>query len=112
VADARLEEGEESDGAPLASYGAKKVAEGGGGYDTADIPALIAQLETEMQVAAKELDFEAAARLRDQLFELRVRSGDTAGARTGVSSRAADPGAKTPARSGRGARAGRKSRGR
>jgi excinuclease ABC subunit B len=112
VADARIEEGEAVDQAPLAGYGARQVAEPGGGYDAADLPALIATLEKEMQLAAKELDFEAAARLRDQLFELRVRSGDTAGARTGVSSRAADPAAKGGARTGRGARGGRTSRGR
>jgi len=41
-------------------------------YDTKDIPALIAQLEAEMKQAAKDLDFEAAARLRDELFELRA----------------------------------------
>ena len=112
VADARLEEGEEGDGSSLASYGQQKVAEPASGYTAADMPALIAQLEKEMQVAAKELDFEAAARLRDQLFELRVRSGDTAGARTGVSSLAADSGGKKGSRGGRGGRDGRKARGR
>jgi excinuclease ABC subunit B len=106
VADARLEEAEETDGAPLSAYGAKKVAEPAAGYSVTDIPALIAQLEKEMQTAAKELDFEAAARLRDQLFELRVRGGDTAGARAGVSSLAAD---KAKPSRGRG---GRKQRGR
>ena len=111
VADARMEEAEATDGAPLADYGQKRVAEPAGGYNVADLPALIAQLEKEMQVAAKELDFEAAARLRDQLFELRVRSGDTAGARTGVSSLAADSGGRG-GKGGRGGRGGRKSRGR
>jgi excinuclease ABC subunit B len=112
VADARLEEGEESDGTPLATYGQAKVAERAPGYAPEDLPALIAQLEKEMQAAARELDFEAAARLRDQLFELRVRSGDTAGARAGATSRAADPGAggRGGTRGGRGG--GRKARGR
>ena len=113
VADARMEEAEESDGAPLADYGQKKVAEPSGGYNAADLPVMIAQLEKEMQVAAKELDFEAAARLRDQLFELRVRSGDSAGARSGTSSLAADSGSRPGgAKGGRGGRGGRKSRGR
>ena len=111
VADARMEEAEETDGAPLAEYGQKKVAEPKGGYHAADVPAMIAQLEKEMQTAARELDFEAAARLRDQLFELRVRSGDTAGARTGVSSLAADAGGGS-GKSGRRGRGARKSRGR
>jgi len=113
VADARMEEGEEQDGTPLAAYGQTKVAEPAGGYAAADVPALIATLEQEMQVAAKALDFEAAARLRDQLFELRVRTGDTPGARSGVSSAAADAGGTGGARGGRGGRGkGRKPRGR
>jgi excinuclease ABC subunit B len=39
----------------------------------ADIDALIATLEEDMKVAAKDLDFESAARIRDQLFELRAQ---------------------------------------
>jgi excinuclease ABC subunit B len=35
---------------------------------------LIAQLEKEMKDAAANLDFEAAARLRDQLFEIRAKA--------------------------------------
>ncbi|HEY7569008.1 MAG TPA: helicase-related protein, partial [Gemmatimonadaceae bacterium] len=42
-------------------------------YDAKDIDATIAQLENDMRAAAKELDFETAAQLRDQLFELRAR---------------------------------------
>ena len=42
-------------------------------HDSKDIDATIAQLEADMRAAAKELDFEAAAQLRDQLFELRAR---------------------------------------
>jgi excinuclease ABC subunit B len=34
---------------------------------------LIAQLEKEMKQAAADLDFETAARLRDQLFEIRAK---------------------------------------
>jgi excinuclease ABC subunit B len=77
------------------------VAEPTAHYDVADLPRLIAQLEQEMQQAAKDLDFEAAARLRDQLFELRVRGGDTVGARAGVSSLAADKGKPSRGRGGR-----------
>jgi excinuclease ABC subunit B len=69
-----------------------KVAEGAPApYDTTDPAALIARLEGEMREAAKALDFEQAARLRDQLFEVRARHGDgskapggAAAARTGL----------------------------
>ncbi len=37
----------------------------------ADLEALIAELEAEMRRAAEELDFERAAMLRDQIFELK-----------------------------------------
>ena len=39
--------------------------------DTASLHARIAQLEKRMRVAAKNLDFEEAARLRDRIKELR-----------------------------------------
>ncbi|MGQ0537618.1 MAG: excinuclease ABC subunit UvrB [Gemmatimonadaceae bacterium] len=42
-------------------------------YDARDVDALIAQLESDMRAAAKALDFETAAQLRDQLFEVRAR---------------------------------------
>ena len=109
VADARLEEAEEGDGSALATFGQQKVAEPSTGYNADDIPALIATLEREMQVAARDLDFESAARLRDQLFELRVRAGDGVGARTGVSSVAADSGSKGK-RGGRGSAGKRRGR--
>ena len=51
----------------------------------------IAVLERQMREAAAELDFELAARLRDQVFELKA-AGDP--------SRPAAPGARTPARAG------------
>jgi excinuclease ABC subunit B len=65
VADARIEKE-----APAG----RVSEEAGTGYDVADLPALIAQLEGEMKEAAKALDFETAARLRDQLFELRAKA--------------------------------------
>jgi excinuclease ABC subunit B len=73
VADARIEKE-----AP-----AGRVSEEGAGYDAADLPKLIAELEAEMKEAAKALDFETAARLRDQLFELRAKSDGNAGAAGG-----------------------------
>jgi excinuclease ABC subunit B len=45
-----------------------------GGYSAQDIEQLVRELEEEMKAAAAALDFEAAARIRDQLFELRARS--------------------------------------
>ena len=69
VADAREEkEGGRKD---------RRVAEqtpayGAGAVDPAK---LIEQLEKEMKEAAASLDFEAAARIRDQLFELRAKGG-------------------------------------
>jgi excinuclease ABC subunit B len=85
VADAREEKdrNEEKHDAKRKKRDAK-VAEAIAGYAIAeaDIPAMIAAYEAEMKQAAKDLDFEAAARLRDQLFELRAReSGRAAGRR-------------------------------
>ncbi|HEY9514482.1 MAG TPA: excinuclease ABC subunit UvrB [Gemmatimonadaceae bacterium] len=52
----------------------RKVAERVATYASEmDTEALVAMLEQQMQEAAKNLDFEAAAALRDQLFELRAR---------------------------------------
>ena len=55
----------------------KKVAEAAAHYGTTDLPALIARLEDEMRVAAKNLDFESAARLRDELFDIRAKVDGT-----------------------------------
>ncbi len=51
----------------------KKVAEAASHYGTDDLPALVNRLEQEMRDAAKNLDFETAARLRDELFDIRAR---------------------------------------
>jgi excinuclease ABC subunit B len=63
VADARVER-EARVAEEKASYGA--------GLETKE---MIAMLEAQMREAAAALDFEAAARLRDQLFELKAREG-------------------------------------
>ncbi|GAC1515836.1 MAG: excinuclease ABC subunit UvrB [Gemmatimonadaceae bacterium] len=70
VADARIH-GEHGDAEPAA-----KVAEDAHTAYAAelDIEASVAQLERDMKTAAAALDFEGAARLRDQLFELRARA--------------------------------------
>ncbi len=52
----------------------RRVAEASPEYSKiADIDALMKTLEDDMKVAAKDLDFESAARIRDQLFELRAQ---------------------------------------
>jgi excinuclease ABC subunit B len=52
----------------------RRVAEASPEYSKiADIDALIKSLEDDMKIAAKDLDFESAARIRDQLFELRAQ---------------------------------------
>ena len=54
--------------------GASKVAEADRPYGDDESPEeLAAVLEKEMKAAAASLDFEAAARLRDELFEVRAR---------------------------------------
>ena len=53
----------------------RRVAEATARYGTRDVPALIAELEGQMREAAAALDFEAAARLRDELFELKAKAG-------------------------------------
>ncbi len=68
VADARGERDEER------PKRGKRVAEAEAqSYDLVDPEALVAMLEQQMKEAAIALDFEAAARLRDQLFEVKAR---------------------------------------
>ena len=55
----------------------RRVAESRPGYDAKDTAALIAELEKEMKEAAAALDFETAARLRDQLFEIKAKADGT-----------------------------------
>jgi excinuclease ABC subunit B len=66
VADARTVEAEE----PLSD---RAVAETKRKYETADPAVLVRKIEEEMREAAEQLDFERAARLRDQLFDVRAR---------------------------------------
>ena len=71
VADARVErDGEEGSGAR--GRGVRGVAERRADYDASELPRRIEALEAEMREAAAALDFEAAARLRDELFEVRA----------------------------------------
>jgi excinuclease ABC subunit B len=61
VADARAEREE------------KKVAEPARGYAVMEVESLEKMLEEQMRDAAAAMDFELAATLRDQLFEVRAR---------------------------------------
>jgi excinuclease ABC subunit B len=73
VADARTERDEER------GPRRRKVAEAEApGYEMVDPETLVAMLEQQMREAATALDFEAAARLRDQLFEVKARMGGNA----------------------------------
>ena len=78
VADAR-DEREARGGERTSRRRDKKVAEAAAHYGTDDLPGLIARLEQEMRDAAKNLDFETAARLRDQLFDIRAKMDGTRG---------------------------------
>jgi excinuclease ABC subunit B len=69
VADSRIEK-EERDRL-------RKVAEAGSSYNPAQLDEMIKELEDEMRTAAAELDFEAAARLRDEVFELKAKRDAT-----------------------------------
>ncbi|MEO5580001.1 MAG: excinuclease ABC subunit UvrB [Gemmatimonadaceae bacterium] len=52
----------------------RRVSEASASYGDKDPAALISALEKEMKEAALALDFETAARLRDQLFEIKAKS--------------------------------------
>jgi excinuclease ABC subunit B len=68
VADARAEREEERP-----KRGRKVAEQERKGYEAVDPETLVKMLEEQMREAATNLDFEAAARLRDQLFEVKAR---------------------------------------
>lgn len=63
----------------------KKVAEPARGYAVMDTESLAKMLEEQMREAATAMDFELAAQLRDQLFEVRARGGAGAKQMAGAS---------------------------
>jgi excinuclease ABC subunit B len=69
VADSRLDRDERE------KEKVRRVAESGSHYGADNLPALIADLESQMREAATNLDFETAARLRDELFEVKAKAG-------------------------------------
>ena len=72
VADARAEKEEKG----------KKVAEPARGYAVMEIESLEKMLEEQMREAAAAMDFELAATLRDQLFEVRAKKDTAAKGKT------------------------------
>jgi len=69
VADSRVERDERE------KEKLRRVSESGAHYGAENLPALIAELEAQMREAATNLDFETAARLRDELFEVKAKAG-------------------------------------
>src|SRR6266550_4231609 len=69
VADSRLERDERE------KEKGRRVAESSAHYGKDNLPALIAELEAQMRDAAANLDFETAARIRDELFEIKAKAG-------------------------------------
>ena len=68
------------------------VHEREGSYEELSPEALAEAIEKDMRAAAAALDFETAARLRDELFEVRARIGDGKGTRPpGLPVSAGDP---------------------
>ena len=76
VADARVEEP-----AGTTKKGKRVAEKQAAAYEGVDLEALLRMLEQQMKEAAAELDFETAAQLRDQIFELKTRIGAPAAAR-------------------------------
>jgi excinuclease ABC subunit B len=66
----------------------KRVAEPARGYAVMDTASLEQMLEEQMRAAAAAMDFELAAQLRDQLFDLRAAASGTRSAPAGVSASA------------------------
>jgi len=62
----------------------KKVAEPARGYAVMETESLEKMLEQQMKEAAAATDFELAAQLRDQLFELRARRDSKGKAKAGA----------------------------
>src|SRR5437764_221422 len=73
VADARSEREERE------KEKTRRVAEASAHYGAENLPALLAELEAQMREAATNLDFETAARIRDELFEVKAKAGRQAG---------------------------------
>ena len=71
----RRDGGKSQGGKKLAKVAEQSPSYGAADGGALDPVALVARLEGEMKEAAKALDFEQAARVRDQLFEVRTKYG-------------------------------------
>ena len=91
VADARTEK--EGVAPATRALGGERAAR-----SRADLETLVGELEIAMRVAATALDFEAAARLRDQLFEVRTALGEKPAQARGESKAAKRPPGSAPLR--------------
>ncbi len=78
VADARQEREAEREARAAARPVERRLSGEAAPRTREELEALVPVLEGAMREAAVALDFEAAARLRDQLFEVRTALGDTA----------------------------------
>lgn len=95
VADARIERHPDEAPTPRA-IGGERTAR-----SREELETLVAELEIAMREAAIALDFEAAARLRDQLFEVRTALGEKPAQARGVATAARrPPGSMTNGRKG------------
>ncbi|MEP6765981.1 MAG: excinuclease ABC subunit UvrB [Gemmatimonadaceae bacterium] len=104
VADARGAEGE----TPKALTGRRPDRE----RSREELQALVVELETLMKEAAIAMDFESAARLRDQLFEVRTALGDNARSARGVEVIKKRPPGMAPLRGSGGSSGGSRGKGR
>jgi excinuclease ABC subunit B len=93
VADARESESEDL-------QDSRSVAESSAEYGATDPGVLLRRIEEEMQQAAEQLDFERAARLRDELFDVKARL-ETGSNGRGGGRRRAGSGRERAGRSGR-----------
>ncbi len=94
-------------GAPYGSDGRGRDLDGA---SLAQVEKLVARLETEMRAAARELEFERAAALRDEIQQIRLRVlAEDASVIVGrAAERAGGPPGRAPARSERGRRPGQR----
>jgi len=106
VADARVEKAEGAV-APPRKIGGETAAR-----SREDLQTLVGELEIAMREAAVALDFEAAARLRDQLFEVRTALGDRPQQARGSEAAPKRPPGSAPMRGGGAPRGGKGSGGR
>jgi excinuclease ABC subunit B len=103
VADAR-EEGEARERRDAKHAPTKRLAADSAPRSREELETLVGELEVAMREAATALDFEAAARLRDQLFEVRTALGQAPAQARGNAAAPKRPPGSAPMRSGGGRR--------